>query len=1078
MLQTVCLFLFLTVVLAPSGRAEPPVLGEHSPDGTYVPHFTLVYEERFEGETIATTTGGSDAIEGNRSLMLGKDDFWTVGPETLQLRPDTVYYLQYDYRIIDRVPDEPTILSVFSWEGFDPFQESAVFGPLPGEQASEGTYFVSIRTADKTDISLSFISKLGAAVVDRIQIFEHELRLSPPKRPVLSCGFPRLSNFHVYTTTASALINHRQQEEIIDVLSRFDLTNGLSIDHTFGNELDHFLLREKNPDLLILPYIQTFVSVLNQGEPYGGSSGLVRLFNQGLQDEWFMLNPDGERLAALLYPDNYQMDHTSFAVPVNGRTFTDYLEDYLRQTVLPSGLWDGLHFDQSEWEPNPLLGNPNPFLDPAIILPPIDLDRDGAPESEATIYAAWYEAYEQFFSRLSASLGPGVLFFGNAGEMSLNSEVLARLNGFQFEFFSPYDRKEDGTWKTDEPSLWYRHQNAQALAKRHLRAPQVPSTQLTGYGLGTPNGRTTANGLDDREPVLTTGDYRRMRFGLSSALLQDGFFGYDFVDNSTAPIAWFDEFGVDHASGTPDPKATDYLGQPLGEATELDYEQKEIFHLDFEGGQIPPGINLGPGVVTTDSSDLVLEGAASGVLSHDHPDSALPAPEVLFSTDPAYMPLEVGKTYQLFIDYQLAAYSPETYGAVFSAGIAPFYDPGSITRFNLTTIWHADARAGQRLSMRTASKVSRPGETATGYLSDTATIVIDSIRLVEGTGGAYRRDFEYGVVLANPTPEEQTVSLPEIAGPLQRTGLRHIAGVQAPTVNDGSLVAGPVTIGPGDGLILLADALPSPAPETPLAPQPIAVNENELDLFWEPAGGTVAGYLIRYGIAGGDLESFHPVGTTTSARLKNLQPGTVYAMQVSAYDYLGNESLPSETTFLLMPGSPPALPVLLDYPNLVPGEEAILSTAGADLTNAEVTFNGLTVDAVDQGDGELRVVVPDQLSGGSALVSIDLGTHRGPTYRLPVIYEVPPPTWHAFAKSGPRNFIVEWTATPGERYSVEVSTDLRSWSRIDSVLALKAIEARRYAATEKSCYFRVLREDSNLQNEHNINAPLGRTKEE
>ena len=82
------------------------------------------------------------------------------------------------------------------------------------------------------------------------------------------------------------------------------------------------------------------------------------------------------------------------------------------------------------------------------------------------------------------------------------------------------------------------------------------------------------------------------------------------------------------------------------------------------------------------------------------------------------------------------------------------------------------------------------------------TIWIDDVKLQEGTRGAYRRDFEGGVALVNPTDAAVTVDL--------GGSFRKIKGTQAPAVNDGSLVTA-VTIPAKDGLVLLHEA---PAPIT------------------------------------------------------------------------------------------------------------------------------------------------------------------------------------------------------------------------------------------------------------------------
>jgi len=58
----------------------------------------------------------------------------------------------------------------------------------------------------------------------------------------------------------------------------------------------------------------------------------------------------------------------------------------------------------------------------------------------------------------------------------------------------------------------------------------------------------------------------------------------------------------------------------------------------------------------------------------------------------------------------------------------------------------------------------------------------------------WRRDFQNGVVLVNPTTSAKTVKL--------EPGLHRLAGNQDPAVNNGSAVD-QVTLGPKDGIVLL-----------------------------------------------------------------------------------------------------------------------------------------------------------------------------------------------------------------------------------------------------------------------------------
>lgn len=49
----------------------------------------------------------------------------------------------------------------------------------------------------------------------------------------------------------------------------------------------------------------------------------------------------------------------------------------------------------------------------------------------------------------------------------------------------------------------------------------------------------------------------------------------------------------------------------------------------------------------------------------------------------------------------------------------------------------------------------------------------------------------------------------ELAGALNRTGIKRILGTQAPDINNGQPVTGTLTLQPFDAIILLADHIPS-----------------------------------------------------------------------------------------------------------------------------------------------------------------------------------------------------------------------------------------------------------------------------
>ena len=85
-------------------------------------------------------------------------------------------------------------------------------------------------------------------------------------------------------------------------------------------------------------------------------------------------------------------------------------------------------------------------------------------------------------------------------------------------------------------------------------------------------------------------------------------------------------------------------------------------------------------------------------------------------------------------------------------------------------------------------ETGQPNETKKGYLGEP----LGSYQVL--ASGVYRRDFDNGIVLCNPTSSTQTVDL---VG-----SYRKIDGVQEPSINDGSVVEN-VTLSSEDGIILL-----------------------------------------------------------------------------------------------------------------------------------------------------------------------------------------------------------------------------------------------------------------------------------
>ncbi len=263
---------------------------------------------------------------------------------------------------------------------------------------------------------------------------------------------------------------------------------------------------------------------------------------------------------------------------------------------------------------------------------------------------------------------------------------------------------------------------------------------------------------------------------------------------------------------------------------------------------------------------------------------------------------------------------------------------------------------------------------------------MDNIRLLKGTGGVYRRDFENGIALVNPAPEALFVSQDQLGGPLGRAGIRRITGVQDPSWNTGQAVTDGIVIPSGDGIILLADPIPAPAPERPQGVAGFAQG-TDIQLTWQTSGESIAGYAVHYG-ENDELTRWAAAGKIPFLSIPGLEPGTVYTFRVAAYDYLGNLSTFSDPIPVATEGLPdsnrPGIFVGSERPTLIPGGYATVN--GSNLGSAEVSIssapypeelsgtrvlvNGLAAPLVEIAPSRVGFFVPWEIAGSQAIVRI------------------------------------------------------------------------------------------------------------
>lgn len=733
-----------------------------------------------------------------------------------------------------------------------------------------------------------------------------------------------------------------------------------------------------NPSLLVLPYRQSFMA------QFDGSLGLQAEFNAGLDDGWFMPSATGSRLAEPLFPQNVQLDHTAWAPTVGGRSLADYTTSFLSRRVLASGLWDGVQFDQAEWYVNPLLGQPPPA---------IDLDRNGAADPFTTVQREWALGFTNFFRTLATQFGYTQLFIGNAGYLPSNPTALSTLNGWIAERVDPYPSDADGNWLTASATGWYRLAENYLLAGRLARAPQLPLLEFSGSGLGEPTGGYTPNGLPMRTRTLGAADFRRMRLGLTTTLLGNGFFEYDLVDNTT-PALWFDEYAV-NASGAAAPlgSAKGYLGQPLGDAEELPYPSRTLLQLDFETPALPASTYVN-GLISSVPSE-VISGSRSLVVTKT---STMDFAWFIWAAG-LVVP---GRSYQLRADFRILAVEPATHRGLLGLGFID--EAGQLPAHRTGSLFMPDVDGpGQQGTLRASIKASAPDQVL-GMLFDLGTVAIDNVALVEGTGGVWRRDFENGIVLVNPTPEPITVPYAQVVGTRLRTGVKRILGSQQPAWNSGlAITASGLVIPSGDGIVLLAGRVTAPAVATPGAPV-LAAAGTSATASWPAAAGYPAGYQVTYGEDPAHLTRVAAAGRDARVTLADLQPGSTYHVRVAAYDFKGNLGPASPIRSVTLGGTQSApRPTFTLYSSaLVPGAVTILTGGAlADATaqpaapypsraaGTRVEVNGIEAPLYWVSPDAIAFVTPWEVAGQDAVLNVIRGAVPGRERLVPLAVALP-----------------------------------------------------------------------------------------
>lgn len=307
---------------------------------------------------------------------------------------------------------------------------------------------------------------------------------------------------------------HAQPTELTS-LHRWDLLI-LPNDYqwAFPNFFDQY--KQTNPNGRVLAYVYPAMAM---------SSNLNSLFRQVDEQDLWLKNGQGEKLE--IWPN-------LFAVNINRPAWTTLNLNFW-QNDLDHRKWDGLMFDTVE-------ESLNRFNQKGI-----DLDGDYRVDSLASLDANWQKGLAGLFKTARQCWGDNKFIVINGSSLPVYQ---SNINGRMFETF-PAHWEGNGTWS--------------ASMEQYLN--QLPK-QNSSPQLYIINGNTNNTGRKT--------DYQKMRFGLASTLLGDGYFSFDHGDQAHEQIWWYDEYSVK-------------LGQPTSGPYNLlspnnNKVQPGLWRRDFEKG--------------------------------------------------------------------------------------------------------------------------------------------------------------------------------------------------------------------------------------------------------------------------------------------------------------------------------------------------------------------------------------------------------------------------------------------------------------------------------------------------------------
>jgi hypothetical protein len=329
--------------------------------------------------------------------------------------------------------------------------------------------------------------------------------------------YPRLVNYH-HIALPDGRVDHKEAR-----LAQWDIVI-LNPDDVLAERLSLDRLRQINPRIKVLAWIPF-------GQEPGGMAIARGVPPEGAHD-WFCRYPNGQLIRPPWGGHFMNPYAANFAWPKHAASFVG--RHYLRTQQ-----YDGMLLDilaEGNW-----MG--------------ADLNRDGVKDGQDE--ALWQQGMALVVALLRTNY-PNALITGNGGSpWSAQCPYFQQANGNMHE-----NALGDEFGVPGWDNLWEGYQTCMSRAKAR------PAIHFVSVDLRAGRSLQVAEKLQS----LTQDDLRRMRLGLGTTLLDDGYFGFDRGDCLHRQLWRFDEYDAN-------------LGSPLG-SFEKDRYAPGTYSRGFENGTV------------------------------------------------------------------------------------------------------------------------------------------------------------------------------------------------------------------------------------------------------------------------------------------------------------------------------------------------------------------------------------------------------------------------------------------------------------------------------------------------------------